>query len=104
MGYSSKQAIFSDGDLDISLYKEAPTVYTNINNLQSSDLCISYPIAEFTFKGVMLESFTKYNDDNELYGQFFARKVLVGDKLFIKNSSLATSTQIEILQFHLAWA
>ncbi len=104
----SKQAIFIDSDLDICLYNEVPMVYTNINNSRSSDYCINYPIAEFTFKGELLESFSKHMDNyeklHELYGQSFARKILVGNKLFIKNLNLATPTQIDILQSHLTWA
>src|ERR1044071_4273827 len=57
----SEQAIFVDSDLDISLYKGSPIVYIKINN--SPNLCINYPIAEFTFKGEMSESFSEHMDD-----------------------------------------
>ena len=64
--------------------------------------------SELNFKDELLESFSNHMDNDEklheLYGQFFARKMLVGNKLFIKNLNLATSTQIDVLQSHLTWA
>ncbi len=80
-GYSikpSKQAVlFEDGELDISLYKGQPIVYTFINDrsshtnllafnpdnninqaLQPSDICISFPVAEITYNADLLESFS----------------------------------------------
>ncbi|CAI2170180.1 19206_t:CDS:2 [Funneliformis geosporum] len=124
----SNEAIFTDdGGLDIILYKGEPLVYTNINDpnsptnlfgfnndvgfnshLQPSDACINFPIAEFSYKGYkgeLIETFSKCsNDDDEklpLSCQVFARKVLVGGKLFIKNSNLASTKQIDTLQSHL---
>ncbi|RIA91150.1 hypothetical protein C1645_132029 [Glomus cerebriforme] len=126
----SKQAIFiDDGELNVSLYDGQPIVYFNINDpdslenlisfdsnednfnnntLQPSDICINFPIAEITYKGNLQKSFLKCkeNDTNllEMYGHFFARKVLVGSKLFIKEISSFTQTQIEILKFYLMCA
>ncbi|CAI2182524.1 14265_t:CDS:2, partial [Funneliformis geosporum] len=120
----SKKAIFKgDGKLNISPYNEQPIVYTNINDadstmnllnydsdkndfskgLQPSDACINFSIAEITYNANLLESFE--NDDenlNELFGHLFARKVLVGGKLFIKGFRSATPTQIDIVKFYLS--
>ncbi|CAI2184104.1 5394_t:CDS:2, partial [Funneliformis geosporum] len=123
----SNEAIFSnDGELDISLYEGEPIVYTIINdpnspenlftlnnnirvnisepsNLQFSDACINFPIAEFVYKGDFLEKFSKCKDKNDerLYGHFFARNIVIGGKLFIKNSNLASTKQKGTLQTHL---
>ncbi|CAG8525185.1 8949_t:CDS:2 [Funneliformis caledonium] len=126
----SNEAIFSDdGRLEISLYKGEPIVYTNINDptsstnlftfnndvrdnmsevsyLQTFDACINFPIAEFIYEGELLELFSKCKDKNDenlnlSYGHIFARKVMVGGKLFIKNSNLASSKQIDTIQTHL---
>ncbi|RIA91161.1 hypothetical protein C1645_822474 [Glomus cerebriforme] len=107
-----------NGELNIDLYNGQPIVYTNIsdpvskypvnNTLQSSELCINFPIAEITYEGNLLESFLETMDNEEnlhkLYGHFFARKTLIGGKLFIKNLDFATSTpstQLDILKYHL---
>lgn len=126
-----KEAIFAeDGELNINLYNGQPIVYTGINDpvsptnlltfynnnidskdilrLQPSDACINFPIAEITFKSNLLESFSKCRDDEEelsaSYGHIFAKKILVGGKLFIKDSSLATQTQIDLFKSHIIWA
>ncbi|RIA95376.1 kinase-like domain-containing protein, partial [Glomus cerebriforme] len=93
------QAIFAeDGELKMSLYEGQPMVYTNINGLQPVEVCINFPIAEITYKGDLLESFSKYADDDEKlhesFGHFFARKILLGGKIFIKKFGLANQTQI----------
>ncbi|EXX67611.1 Cdc15p [Rhizophagus irregularis DAOM 197198w] len=100
---SSMQAIFvEDGALNMSLYEGQPIVYLNINDLQPADVCINFPIAEMAYKGDLLESFSKCADnDNDSFGHFFARKILVGGKLFIKEFSSATQTQKDILKFYL---
>ena len=118
---SNKEAIFIDDDnLNIRLYKGQPIVYTNINDpkndditssndslhIQSSNTCINFPIAEITYKGHLFESSFSIHDENlhELYGHLFARKFLIGNKLFIKDSHLATLTQIDLFKFHITWA
>ncbi|CAB5376202.1 unnamed protein product [Rhizophagus irregularis] len=105
-GQPSKQAIFAkNGELSISLYDGQPMVYTEIN--KSTELCINFPIAEVEYKGGLLESFLKYenNDENlrELYGHFFAQKILIGDKLFVKSLNLITSTQMNMLKYYLIY-
>ncbi|CAB5376194.1 unnamed protein product [Rhizophagus irregularis] len=112
------QPIFTeDGELNIRLYNGQPIVYININDssstnlldfdnkLQSFDVCINFLIAEITYKSEFLEEFSKCNDNeenfHESYGRFFARKVSVGNKLFIKEFNSATQTQIGILKFYL---
>ncbi|PKY51493.1 hypothetical protein RhiirA4_468570 [Rhizophagus irregularis] len=104
----SEQAILvDDGELSISLYNGQPIIYFDINNsdLQSTELCINFPIAEITYKGHLSEDFSKCTNDDEnlhkLYGHFFARKTLVGSKLFIKSQDSTTSTQMDVLKFYL---
>ncbi|GBC33756.2 hypothetical protein GLOIN_2v1497532 [Rhizophagus irregularis DAOM 181602=DAOM 197198] len=125
----SEQAIVTEkGKLDMSLYNGQPIVYTNINDpvlsvnllnfnsdennfiintLQPSDLCINFPIAEITYNSNFSESFSKYTDNDEklytLYGHIFARKTLIGGKLFIKELNLATLTQIDLLKSYIFW-
>ncbi|CAB4471293.1 unnamed protein product [Rhizophagus irregularis] len=125
----SEQAIVTEkGKLDMSLYNGQPIVYTNINDstlsmnllnfnsdeynfintLQPSDLCINFPIAEITYNSNLSESFSKYTDNDEqlykLYGHFFARKTLIGGRLFIKELNLATLAQIDLFKFYIFWA
>jgi TPR repeat protein len=127
----SKQAVVTEkGKLNISLYNRQPLVYTVINNpasqmnllnfnsdekdfnntLQPSDVCINFPIAEIIYndKDNLSESFSECVDDveklYELYGHLFARKTLIGGKLFIKELNLATLTQIENFMFYITWA
>jgi hypothetical protein len=98
----SKQAVLAgDGELNISLYKGQPLVYTSVNDsnsrenllrfncedneveldesLQSSDICINFPVAEITYRADLLESFSNLNvNDNagksyETYGHLYAR-------------------------------
>ncbi|CAB4426336.1 unnamed protein product [Rhizophagus irregularis] len=102
----SEQAIFAkNGELSISIYDGQPMVYTEIN--KTTELCINFPIAEIEYKGGLLESFLKYENKNEnlheLYGHFFARKTLIGNKLFIKSLNLVTSTQMNILKYYLIY-
>ncbi|CAB4378635.1 unnamed protein product [Rhizophagus irregularis] len=125
----SEQAIVTEkGKLDMSLYNGQPMVYTNINDpassmnllnfnsdennlintLQSSDLCINFPIAEVIYNSNLSESFSKYTGNDEklykLYGHIFARKTLIGGKLFIKELNLATLTQIDLFKSYIFWA
>lgn len=125
----SKQAVVADdGDLDISLYKGDPVVYTNINDsdsptnllslyndnsdlndaLKQLDMCISFPVAEITYEANLLDSVSKFVDYeenfHELYGHILANKFLAGGQLFIKNFTLAPSRQINIFKFYLIWA
>src|ERR1051325_6393910 len=118
----SKQAMFSeDGVLNISSYKGQPLVYTSINTrsytslpniefdetLQPSDLCINFPVAEITYDANLLESFSNFMGDDEtlheVYGHSFARKVLVGGKLFIDYFKSATPTHIDIFKSVSTW-
>src|SRR5438034_843309 len=117
---SSKQAVFADnGDLDISLYKGEPIVYTSINDpdspinllafnedvnirsddtLKQLDICINFPVAEITYRANLRESLSKFKDDEEklhdLYGHILANKFLAGGQLFIKHFNMASSKQI----------
>ncbi|CAB4426344.1 unnamed protein product [Rhizophagus irregularis] len=114
----SRPIFTEDGELNIRLYNGQPIVYININDstnlldfnnkLQSFDVCINFLIAEITYKSELLEDFSKCNDNvenfHELYGHSFARKVSVGNKLFIKEFNSATQTQIGILKFYLLCA
>ncbi|PKK63269.1 kinase-like protein, partial [Rhizophagus irregularis] len=125
-GYSikpSEQAVLSeDGDLDISLYEGQPLVYTFVNDrdshinllsfnsgdnsiefnegLQSSDISINFPVAEITYStDDLLVNFM----ESETYGHLFAKKILVGGKLFISDLISATSTQTDSFKFFLTW-
>jgi hypothetical protein len=96
-----------DGELKVNPYKGQPLVYTYIdsedNNLKI-DTCINFPIAEIIYNGNLLESFLEHANDEkkrELYGDCFARKVLVGGQLFIIDFNSATPTQVDILKFYL---
>ncbi|GBC01733.1 hypothetical protein RclHR1_04300015 [Rhizophagus clarus] len=105
---ASKKAIFAEGgELNISTYNGQPLVYT-IVNLEQSDLYINFPIAEIIYRGDLITTFSRCTDCNEnlhkFYGHVFARKVLIGDKLFIKNFNSATSAEIDILKFCLVCA
>ncbi|GBB86950.1 hypothetical protein RclHR1_01340017 [Rhizophagus clarus] len=110
----SIQAItVKDGELKMSLYEGQPLIYTYINSSnyynenKPFDACINFPIAEIIYNGDLLKSFLKHkdNDENfsELYGDFLARKFLVGGRLFIKDFNLATSAQVDILKFYLLY-
>ncbi|CAB4426330.1 unnamed protein product [Rhizophagus irregularis] len=98
-----------DGELKLNLYKGQPLVYTCINSEENGlkiDTCINFPIAEIIYNGDLLESFIEKNVDDEkksreLYGDFFARKVLTGGQLFIIDFNSATPTQIDTLKFYL---
>ncbi|GES80260.1 kinase-like domain-containing protein [Rhizophagus clarus] len=115
---SNKAIFMEDGELNIILYDGQPIIYTDVNDPSSSesllgfgnksDVCISFPIAEITYKSELLKDFSKCTDNennfHEQYGHFFARKVSVGNKLFIKEFNSATQTQIGILKFYLLCA
>ncbi|GBB86412.1 hypothetical protein RclHR1_12850005 [Rhizophagus clarus] len=132
----SKEAIFADdGDLNISLFKGEPIVYTNSNNpnmltnlltfnanfnlnlnLQSSDICINFPVIKITYKGSISESFSThifeeiyiqpYSDKtlHNLYGHIYVNEFLAGGQLLIKDFNSASLKQIDILKFYLIWA
>ncbi|GBC10197.1 hypothetical protein RclHR1_09420005 [Rhizophagus clarus] len=81
---------------NISPYDGQPLVYTNIND--SSDTYIDFPIVEITYKDdITLKSFRIYSNGDE----FFAKQILIGGKLFIKEFSSATQAQVDILKFYL---
>ncbi|PKY41230.1 hypothetical protein RhiirA4_416488 [Rhizophagus irregularis] len=93
----SKQALFvKNGKWDICLYKEQPLVYTHIND--SSDICIDFPIFEITYRDGLNPNYFRINLNGD---EFFTKKVLVGGKLFIKESNSVTQPQIDILKFYL---
>ncbi|CAB5373518.1 unnamed protein product [Rhizophagus irregularis] len=94
-----KEIFIEDRELNISLYEEQPIVYVDIN--MKADACINFPIAEITYNGDLLETF---DDNDESFGLFFARKISVGGKLFIKEFSSAGRTQIDVLKFYLLCA
>lgn len=96
----SMKAIFENGELNMSLYEEQPIVYIdiNVNDLRPADTCITFPIAEITYNADLLETF---NINDESFGHFYAKKILIGGKLFIKEFSSATQTQVDILKFYL---
>ncbi|CAB4426303.1 unnamed protein product [Rhizophagus irregularis] len=98
-----------DGELELNLYKGQPLVYTCINSEENDlkiDTCINFPVAEIIYSGDLLESFIEKNVDDEkklreLYGDFFASRVLTGGQLFIIDFNSATPTQIDTLKFYL---
>ncbi|GBC10312.1 hypothetical protein RclHR1_09510003 [Rhizophagus clarus] len=97
-----------DGELKVNLYKGQPLVYTNINSQDNNlkiDTCINFPIAEINYNGNLLESFIEHTNgeekSRELYGDCFARRVLIGGQLFIIDFNSATQTQINALKFYL---
>src|SRR5205823_3864356 len=78
-------------------------------SLQPSDICINFPVAEITYSADLSESFSNFIDDDEgalykIYGHLFARKVLVGGKLFIDDFKPATPTQTDMFKSLLTWA
>ncbi|GBB88479.1 hypothetical protein RclHR1_01500009 [Rhizophagus clarus] len=95
---SMKKIFDEDGKLNMSLYEEQPIVYININmnKLRPSDTCINFPIVEITYNGDSLKTL-----DNKLSDHFFARKILVGGKLLIKEFSSATRAQCDILKHNI---
>ncbi|GBB83350.1 hypothetical protein RclHR1_10080003 [Rhizophagus clarus] len=106
---SKRAVLFGDGVLNMNLYDGQPIVYTFINDhdsrvnflsynsnnneveldeaLQPSDICINFPIGEITYTADLSKSFLNFTDDegalNEMYGHLFAKKVLIGGKIFI---------------------
>ncbi|GBC08651.1 hypothetical protein RclHR1_00830002 [Rhizophagus clarus] len=126
----SKQAVFTkDGELNISLYKGQPLVYTSVNDRNSrvnllsfnsdndvelheslgpSDICINFPVAVITFAADLSESFLNFTGEDgvslhDIYGHLFPRKILIGGKLFINNLKIATATQIDMFKSFLTW-
>ncbi|CAB5199829.1 unnamed protein product [Rhizophagus irregularis] len=105
---SIKGVAVEDGELKVNLYKGQPLVYTCIdsgdNNLKV-DTCIYFPVAEIIYNGDLLKSLIENTNDErklrELYGDFFARRILTGGQLFIVDFNSATPTQINILKFYL---
>ncbi|CAB4376452.1 unnamed protein product [Rhizophagus irregularis] len=93
----SKQAMFvKNGKWNVSLYKGYPIVYTSIDD--SSDICIDFPIIEITYKDCLKSRYFRINSNGD---EFFAKKILAGGRLIIKETSTATQTQIDILKFYL---
>ena len=78
--------------------------------LQPSDVCINFPVAEITYNADLSDSLSKLTGDNEtlyeIYGHLFAKKILVGGKLFIddfKSVTSTTSTQIDLYKSYIIW-
>ncbi|CAB5388652.1 unnamed protein product [Rhizophagus irregularis] len=117
----------------MSLYDDQPIVYISVNEsvndhdscinslsfnsdesinydktLQPSDICINFPVAEITYTANLTESFLNSSYDvtplSIKYGHLFARKILVGGKIFIDDLELATSTQEDLFKSYLTWA
>ncbi|CAG8604896.1 23688_t:CDS:10 [Dentiscutata erythropus] len=95
-------------------YSEFPsTKETPINDISETDICLLFPIAEITYYGPINKVFkSDLNSEKESfitdnyaeYGYFFAKKLLAGGKLIIRNIADAKPVQIEHLKTHLAWA
>jgi hypothetical protein len=121
-------ALIEDGELRISSYDGQPSVYISVNDrnsgvnllrinsddninynkaLQPSDICINFPVAEITFTANLTESFLNSTDNGvtlyEKYGHLFARKVIIGGKIFIDNFKSATLTQTDLFKSLLTW-
>ncbi|RGB37266.1 kinase-like domain-containing protein [Rhizophagus diaphanus] len=98
---SKKPVLVDDGNLDLSVYKGEPIVYTNINNpnnpdklnllsydnkiefndrLKQLDLCINFPVAEITYKADLLETISV----DEEHGHIIAKKFMAGGQIFVK--------------------
>ncbi|GES83566.1 kinase-like domain-containing protein [Rhizophagus clarus] len=86
-------------NIKVSLYDGRPLVYTNIN--KSTDICINVPIAEITYEVDLSKTFSEYTTNTS---EFFARKLLIGVRLIIKNTNLVITTQIEMLKFYLLYS
>ncbi|CAB4474360.1 unnamed protein product [Rhizophagus irregularis] len=125
----SEHAIFiEDGKLNMSLYDSQPLVYVSVNvndsrvnllsfnsdnnidydkTLRLSDICINFPVAEISYTANLTESFLNFINNGvtsyEKYGHLFARKVLVGGKLFINGLKSATSAQADAFKSNLSW-
>ncbi|CAB5345074.1 unnamed protein product [Rhizophagus irregularis] len=117
---SEKPVLDEDGDLDISVYKEEPIVYTNINNpaesnllafnskiefndsLKQLDLCINFSVAEIAYKASFLKSFSA----DEEHGHIIAKKFIAGGQLFFKNFKDFPKhvQQVDVLKFYIALA
>ncbi|CAB5361469.1 unnamed protein product [Rhizophagus irregularis] len=117
---SKKPVLVDNGNLDISVYKGEPIVYTKINNPEKSnllafisktefndrlkqlDLCINFPVAKITYKADLLETFST----DEEHGHIIAKKFLAGGQLFIKNFKDFPKhvQQVDVLKFYIALA
>ncbi|CAB5199835.1 unnamed protein product [Rhizophagus irregularis] len=93
----NKQSLFiKNSKWDINLYKGQPLAYININD--SSDICIDFPIIEITYKDGLNLKYFQINSNGD---EFYAKKISLGVKLFIKESNSITQTQGDILKFYL---
>ncbi|KAF0559883.1 Serine/threonine protein kinase [Gigaspora margarita] len=93
---------------EFSSTKESP-----FNDICEADVCLLFPIAEITYSGTINKgSKLDLNSEKEAfitdnyaeYGHFFAKKLLAGGKLILRNFADANSVQIEHFKSHLAWA
>ncbi|GBC09434.1 hypothetical protein RclHR1_08860007 [Rhizophagus clarus] len=82
-----------------------PSVYISING-NPSELCIDLPVCEYTFSVDDDDSLksSSYNEKG-MYDQLvFAKRFIVGQKLFIDDLSSYTSEQIKAFKLLLIWA
>ncbi|GBB88812.1 hypothetical protein RclHR1_15400005 [Rhizophagus clarus] len=105
---SIQEVVAQDGELKMNLYEGSPLVYTSINSENNElkiDTCINFQVAEIVYNDNLLESLLEYPNDEmklrELYGDFLARKFLVGGQLFIEDFNSATIIQADILKNYL---
>ncbi|CAB4474338.1 unnamed protein product [Rhizophagus irregularis] len=88
------------------------SVYTSINdsnskcfneNLKPSDICIDLPIIEFTFNVNNVDSLKSFsNNEKGMYDHLvFAKRFIIGQRLYIDNLSSFTSKQINTFKLFL---
>ncbi|CAG8469559.1 14925_t:CDS:2 [Gigaspora margarita] len=91
-------------------YPEFSSVKENTtNNIFETDVCLLFPIAIITYAGPISNNFKLDLDNEEVfiidnYGHFYAKKLLAGGKLILRNFGDAKSVQVEHLKSHLIWA
>ncbi|CAG8782294.1 22698_t:CDS:2, partial [Racocetra persica] len=109
---SDKPKSFWD-ELRDSYPEFSPAKENPANDIFETDICILFPIAEITYDGPINKGFMfnlnneevkVFITDNVEYGHFFAKKLLAGGKLILRNFADAKPVQIEHLKSHLAWA
>ncbi|KAF0551475.1 kinase-like protein [Gigaspora margarita] len=99
--------ILRDTYPEFSSIKENP-----INDIFETDICLLFPIAKISYTGPISKGFMlDLNNEEDFitdnyaeYGHFFAKKLLAGGKLILRNFSDAKSAQIEHFKSHLIWA
>ncbi|CAG8571982.1 1052_t:CDS:1 [Acaulospora colombiana] len=99
---SSWELLKDTYNLEFPKVVESETVF----NIPESDACILFPIAKVTYNGscdIPIEFKSQLSLFQE-YGNFVARKLLVGGKIYIRNFINAKGTQVNELKAHLMWA